>query len=544
MNSNSNVKNKIVFIALIVLFMLGLLSIKNYAVDNNFSLDVESKNVSLNGSIYLNYSGGSGTVTWTSSDSTIATVENGKVSGLKIGTATITATRGTETASCTVNVVYSSLTIGGNAGKNVSTVNLILGEHASETLLAKVEDGKYSAVSNAKVTWTSSDTSIVTVDSSKGTITAVKPGTAKITVTAAGVTDSCDVTVYAAPTITDFSKAKYETDIDWSTETLKITGIKPNTDDYTYYYYIVTTNSSKPNIAKNKNGSIDMEKMGKSLERLYVNSDENYLYSRKLSKYAELNKDIHIWVLQETKLGDNYYDENSEYTSYTTKFVVEDKKITKAELPKLNLILQGFNIGKWNSSSSNESENYTYIKFNFPSDTEKRKFKIKVGKVTDNSILSKIQNNNYAGITELLAYAKRNNAVYSQTLTTTDVAYYKSETALFDGKKLLENKAYYYIYVEFDDENGKYVPIEGVTLGQAYFSSTSDSWNLWAYTSSDFNWDGLKSTQPEPTDKKDQTVADKKIPQTGVGVGAAVSIIILTMLSLFTYFKYNKLKEI
>lgn len=44
------------------------------------------------------------TVTWSSSDTTVATVSSGTVSGVAAGTATITATAGTKTAVCVVTV--------------------------------------------------------------------------------------------------------------------------------------------------------------------------------------------------------------------------------------------------------------------------------------------------------------------------------------------------------------------------------------------------------------------------------------------------------
>ena len=99
--------------------------------------------------------------------------------------------------------------------------------------------------------------------------------------------------------------------------------------------------------------------------------------------------------------------------------------------------------------------------------------------------------NDYTGITDLLSYAKKNSSVYSQTLTTTSPAYYKSDNVLFDGYNLLENKAYYYIYVQFDDENGKYCPIEGVTLGQAWIGDSNKYWDLLAYTADNFEYVGL-----------------------------------------------------
>lgn len=50
----------------------------------------------------------SGDVTWSTSDSSIATVENGLVTGIDVGTATITASRGASKAECVVTVVKPS----------------------------------------------------------------------------------------------------------------------------------------------------------------------------------------------------------------------------------------------------------------------------------------------------------------------------------------------------------------------------------------------------------------------------------------------------
>lgn len=52
----------------------------------------------------LTPNGATGTITWTSSDDTTASVENGVVTGLAAGTATITATCGTYSDTCSVTV--------------------------------------------------------------------------------------------------------------------------------------------------------------------------------------------------------------------------------------------------------------------------------------------------------------------------------------------------------------------------------------------------------------------------------------------------------
>ena len=481
-------KRKILLIVFATFFIMTIFSIRVNAV-TDFSFEEEKLNVNLNGTAFIHCNGGNGEITWESDNNDIASVDNGTVTGKKIGKTNIKATREGKTVTCEVNVVYSGIIIGGNEDSSVSAVNLIIGEHDTEKLVANFEE-----VSNPSVTWTSNDPNTVTVDKATGVIKAVKQGKAMVTASVAGASDTCEVIVYDAPEFTDFSNAEYETELNWETETLQIKGIKPNVDNYTSYYYIITSDNTKPNITKLSYGSIDMEKMKNIVEKFSINTDENYIYTSNISKYAELNQDMYIWILQESRLGDVYFNESGEYISYVTKFVTEGKKITRAELPNLNLILQTFSIGYWNSTTSNEKNNYTYINFNFPAEVKNRKFTLKIGKVTDNSILSKIQKNDYTGITELLNYAKSHDSIYSQNLTTTDKAYFRSDTSLFDGSKLLQHKGYYYIYVEFDDENGKYYPIEGVTLGQAWLSSSTDSWDLWAYTSDNFQWDNVSST--------------------------------------------------
>lgn len=225
------------------------------------------------------------------------------------------------------------------------------------------------------------------------------------------------------------------------------------------------------------------------------------------------------------------------HVSHATKFVVEGKKLTRPVLPQLNLILKSFNIGSWESKS--DSNTYTNIYFRFPSATGNRKFNIKIGKVTDNSILQKIQKGDYSGITELLAYAKKNDAIYTADLTTTSENYFRSEKTLFDGRKLLQDKAYYYIYVQFDDENGKYYPIEGITLGQAWFSSVNNNnWDLYAYTADNFEWNNLSSTD------KDDTVAKDKFPNTGATIVIFISIAALTVSTIVFKVKKDKYKGI
>lgn len=115
------------------------------------------------------------TLQWSTSDKSVVTVTSqGKVTGVKKGTATVTVkVKGTD-AKAAVKVTV---------GTKVSSVT------ASDKSVTVKKGGKYtikatvspSNASNKKLSYSTSDKSVATV-SSKGVVTAVKAGTAKITV--------------------------------------------------------------------------------------------------------------------------------------------------------------------------------------------------------------------------------------------------------------------------------------------------------------------------------------------------------------------------
>lgn len=195
----------------------------------------------------------SGNVTWTSSNTGVATVVNGVVTGKKAGTATITASISGKTATYNVTVkdrgitakvaqVYVGkkatvkVTLDGVSGKatfkssnkKVATVNskgVITGKKAGKAVItvkvgkytkkltvtvkkpsfklvkssAKLKKGKKTTIKVkaapvSKVTYKSSNKKVATVNS-KGVVTAKKKGTAKITVKCNGITKTFKVTV-------------------------------------------------------------------------------------------------------------------------------------------------------------------------------------------------------------------------------------------------------------------------------------------------------------------------------------------------------------
>jgi len=145
-----------------------------------------------------------GEIAWSSSDETVATVdETGVVTGVKAGTATITASMpmgenaAPLTAECAVTVkapappVPPAVAVTG-VSLDRSELALTVGETAVLTHTVSPANA-----ANKSVTWTSSDPAVAAVDG--GTVTAVGPGSAAVTVTSAnGHSASCTVTVRPA----------------------------------------------------------------------------------------------------------------------------------------------------------------------------------------------------------------------------------------------------------------------------------------------------------------------------------------------------------
>lgn len=120
-----------------------------------------------------------GAVTWKSSKPSVATVDGtGKITPVKAGTTTITASANGVFASCKVVVKKPSL-------KLQSKVTVYLKNPVSL---------EASAAPEAKIKWKSAKSSIASVNS-KGVVTGKKLGTTTITATAHGITKKCRVTV-------------------------------------------------------------------------------------------------------------------------------------------------------------------------------------------------------------------------------------------------------------------------------------------------------------------------------------------------------------
>lgn len=125
------------------------------------------------------------TVTWSTSDATVATVSNGVVSAKKVGTATITAKAGDKTAICTVTVVPTPVT---SITLNKTSASLKVGETVALTATVKPDDA-----TDKTVNWSTSDESVASVKN--GTVTAKKVGIAVITALAGDKSATCTMII-------------------------------------------------------------------------------------------------------------------------------------------------------------------------------------------------------------------------------------------------------------------------------------------------------------------------------------------------------------
>lgn len=136
-------------------------------------------------------------VTWSSSNKSVATVSNGKVTAKKSGTANITVkTSNGKTATCKVTVKPAPTSV------RTNPTSVTLGKGETYTISESTNSGSYANAANLK--WVTSNSSVATVTKGSGNkakITAKGTGTAYIKISLYnGKTAQCKVTVKPAPT--------------------------------------------------------------------------------------------------------------------------------------------------------------------------------------------------------------------------------------------------------------------------------------------------------------------------------------------------------
>lgn len=151
-------------------------------------------------------------VKWTSSDPTVASVNNGTVLGLKNGSAKITACSVADNTCATANITVIGAPSGSSAGGGSTTTGsvTISGDTHEVELNKTITLTATPTPSSDTVTWYSGDTSVASVTAGPDTTTTIKglkAGTTTITAkTSSGATASITITVKDDSTINVYFK--------------------------------------------------------------------------------------------------------------------------------------------------------------------------------------------------------------------------------------------------------------------------------------------------------------------------------------------------
>ena len=184
-------------------------------------------------------------VTWTTNNSSVASVSNGVVTGLSTGTATIRATTedGGYSATCTVTVKASTVSV---QGVTLSANTLSIKVGGTSNLTANISP---SNATNKNVTWSTNNSSVASVDN--GTITGLSAGTAIITVTTVDGSYSATCAVNVSVGVTGVSLSAHSL-------TLK------NGNTYTLGYTITPNNATNKNVtwSTNNNAIVSVSSTG------------------------------------------------------------------------------------------------------------------------------------------------------------------------------------------------------------------------------------------------------------------------------------------
>ena len=181
-------------------------------------------------------------VSWTSSNTKVATVKNGTVLAKGAGTATITAMVNGKKATCAVTVKKKEIPL-----QSISLNNTSLKLEKGQTDTLKVTYSPSNTTDNKDIAWTSSDETIATVKN--GIVTAVSDGTATITAAVGKKSASCKIKVYTPVPLDSISLSEQNLnwDITLQDETTLIVTYDPvdTTDDKK-----VTWSSSDENVVR------------------------------------------------------------------------------------------------------------------------------------------------------------------------------------------------------------------------------------------------------------------------------------------------------
>ena len=300
---------------------------------------------------------------------------------------------------------------------------------------------------------------------------------------------------------TDFSNASYNwidyTETDHSSPSLEIKEV-----DLKNIYYV--------HISHNENDTPDLTKIGEDFN-YWIAISNGKISSTYLNSYLEENGDIYIWI--------------AEVQNREEKIVVNAKKIERLEQLPLTKRIVGYFFSDFVGGF------FCYE----PHTVTNRKINVKIGEMTDISILKKIKNNDANCMSDLLNYAKNADAILEKTYS------FGTNPDIPEANQL-KNNSYYYVYFELEDENGKYYPVEDIELYQV--SIAGDKVDLINHTDRNFVYNIDEIEDGIEDEIEDDTIAPGRLPQTGISIFIVSLIAVLVFISTLLAHGIKKYKDI
>lgn len=174
---------------LIIFSILLMICVSIKIVYANININYTELNIGIDVTQQLKLSGDViDNVSWSNSNNKIASINNGYVTGLSLGTTYITVNSGSFSSTCKVNVISNYIAVN-NVSLPSNSGELLINE--TKNINAEVNP---SNASNKKLFYSSSDSSVVSIDSS-GNMTGNELGSAIITIVAENKSTSYKVNV-------------------------------------------------------------------------------------------------------------------------------------------------------------------------------------------------------------------------------------------------------------------------------------------------------------------------------------------------------------
>lgn len=318
-------------------------------------------------------------VTWSSSNSSVASVSNGKVTALKAGKATIKVKTddGGKTATCEVKVNEKVYPV---TGVTLSKTSATLTEGEELTLTATITPDN---ATNKKLTWSSSNSSVASVVNGK--VTALKAGytTVSVKTEEGNKTANCDITVVEPPKAASLSLSESSingyiyrdhsklyrvsvsaypsnavTDYEWSssnTRVAKVEGYGNSAEIYTEDYgeTIITVTDKRTGLSASMtihtlvedfawNESASETMYGYPMITVYLNEEHKLNYSYTPSYATKIFSDLSQFVFYE----DNYVVDTPTVISISEDGVVTGLKIGVVGIKPTGLVVRSEETGR------------------------------------------------------------------------------------------------------------------------------------------------------------------------------------------------------